>query len=236
MNACCRPQAPQEGGRNELRGQQSWLDPQLQQQADELERQRAFEQHLQANAPPQQQPPPRRGELGWSPDPAQTSGRAESLRRAEDQQGPNDQGSEGGSWWSSLVGWLPWGRGDQPQTQSGEPHSQQRHDGMPAEAACPVLLLAASSTVWCSQAVLPSCAASSSAEFAAAGTEGSDQAVVKDGQQQGEVVEAIVVPPDLPLEAIAEEVKHSWRLKVRCRPPLSMNQARSCFLFRGSLP
>eukprot|EP00891_Asterochloris_glomerata_P002707 jgi/Astpho2/2707/Aster-00893 len=133
-----RPQGPQEGG-SELRGQQSWLDPQLQQQADELERQKAFEQHLQASAPPQQQqaPRPQRGELGWSPDSAQSSVGAESLGRAQDQQGPRDQGSD----------------------------------------------------------------------------EVNDQAVVEDRQQQGEVVEAIVVPPDLPLEAIAEEVKHSWRLK-----------------------
>ena len=137
-SGCCRPQAPQEGG-SELRGQQSWLDPQLQQQADELERQKAFEQHLQASAPPQQQPAPRpqRGELGWSPDSAQSSGGA-----------PGDQGSEGGSWWSTLVGWLPWGQGDQPQT--GELQSQQQHGEMQAKAACPNLLLAAVSSVWCS--------------------------------------------------------------------------------------
>ena len=123
-----------------------------------MERQKAFEQHLQASAPPQQ-PPPRpqrgleRGELGWSPDPAQSSGRAESLGR------PGKQGSEGGSWWSDLVGWLPWRQGDQPQTQSGEPHSKQHHDRMHAEAACPSVPLAAFSSVWCSQALLPSCAA-----------------------------------------------------------------------------
>ncbi len=43
-----------------------------------------------------------------------------------------------------------------------------------------------------------------------------------------------MVPPDLPLEAIAEEVKHSWRLKVWCRPPSCMKQARSCFLLHLS--
>ena len=68
----------------------------------------------------------------------------------------------------------------------------------------------------------------------ATGTELSDQAAVKDSQQQGEVVEAIVVPPDLPLAAIAEEVKHSWRLKVWCRPPLAMNQSRCCCLLHLS--
>ena len=136
MSACCRPQAPLEGG-SELRGQQSWLDPQLQQQADELERGKAFAQHLQASAPPEQQPAPRpqRGELGWSPDPAQRSGGPESPGRAQDQQGPSDQGSEGGSWWSNLVGWLPWGQGDPPQTQTGE-----QPDGMQARAACFSLL------------------------------------------------------------------------------------------------
>ena len=38
------------------------------------------------------------------------------------------------------------------------------------------------------------------------------------------------MPPDLPLEAIAEEVKHSWRLKVWYQPSL----CRSCFLLHVS--
>ena len=31
---------------------------------------------------------------------------------------------------------------------------------------------------------------------------------------QDDVLDDVVVPPDLPLEAIAEEVQNSWHLKV----------------------
>lgn len=33
---------------------------------------------------------------------------------------------------------------------------------------------------------------------------------------EDDVLDNVVVPPDLPLEAIAEEMQNSWHLKVRC--------------------
>ena len=53
---------------------------------------------------------------------------------------------------------------------------------------------------------------------------------------EDDVLDDVVVPPDLPLEAIAEEVQNSWHLKVSLHASMTASLILLCSSSKAMLP